>query len=106
MIEKIDDIEQFIIYVEDKTSCIVTIYYNGKANVMVIDSVETKEEYRQMGYGTKLMKKVIETARLKNIDAIELVVNEDSIARKLYAKVGFEETNKIHCRIILNHFKG
>ena len=33
----------------DRGSCIGTIYYNGKANVMVIDSVFVKEEFRGIG---------------------------------------------------------
>ena len=50
------------------------------------------------------MERVVSIAKEKNIDCIELVVNEDSIARKLYNKIGFEKTKKEHCRLILNRF--
>jgi|WetSurMetagenome_2_1015567.scaffolds.fasta_scaffold03350_7 ribosomal protein S18 acetylase RimI-like enzyme len=95
-------LEQETLTIEGKGSCIITCYNNGKANIMVIDSVEIKKEYRKQGYGTQLMERAVSLAKEKNIDCIELVVNDDSIARKLYIKIGFQETNKIHCRMILN----
>lgn len=86
-------------------SCIGTIYYNGKASVMVVDSVQVDEDKRHNGIGTALMEKVIIVAKDNNVDCIELVVNaNDEIAKGLYDKVGFERTNKEHRRLILRHF--
>jgi ribosomal protein S18 acetylase RimI-like enzyme len=95
-------LEQEIVTIENKAFCIITCYNNGKANIMMVDSVETKEEHRKRGYATQLLERVVLIAKEKNIDCIELVVNNDSIARRLYTKIGFKETNKIYCRLILN----
>ena len=86
-------------------SCLGTVYYNGKATVMVIDSVMVDEMYRGMGIGTNLMKHVIAFAKNLGVDAIELVVDRDNkVAKKLYKTVGFQKTNNEHHRIILKEF--
>ena len=86
-------------------SCIATLYHNGKAFVMMIDSVEVDEGHRRNGVGMTLMQKAIETALDYGVDSIELLVNPDNEAAKgLYAKVGFAQTNKEHHRMILRHF--
>ena len=85
------------------SSCLCTFYNNGKANVMLIDSVQTKEEFREKGYGTKLIKKAIKLAKERKVDSIELVVNKNNkIAKKLYEQAGFKKTKKDYYRIILN----
>ena len=89
----------------DGGSCIGTIYHNGKATVMMVDSVEVDIDKRNKGIGTKLMKKVIEVAKANYVDSVELVVNSNNdIAKKLYHKAGFKKTNKEHHRLILRHF--
>ena len=89
----------------EHASCIGTIYHNGKALVMVIDSVEVDEGHRHNGIGTTLMQKAIETALDYGVDSIELLVSPDNEAAKgLYGKVGFAKTNKEHHRMILRHF--
>jgi ribosomal protein S18 acetylase RimI-like enzyme len=83
-------------------SCIGTIYNNGKANIMVIDSVFVDPEYRRQGVGTRLIDKAIGIAIDKGLDCIELLVNPDNeFAKRLYEKVGFKKTNKEHHRLIL-----
>ena len=85
-----------------KASCLCTFYNNGKANVMIIDSVFVKEKFRGKGYGTHLIRLAIDTARDEKIDSIELVVNKDNkIAKKLYKNLGFEKTKKDYYRLIL-----
>ena len=92
--------------IDNVSSCLCTIYNNGKAKVMIIDSVLTREECRGKGYGTKLMNEALKLAREENIDSVELNVNKDNmVAKKLYEKLGFEKTNKDYYRIILNRFK-
>lgn len=84
-------------------SCLCTFYNNGAANVMIIDSLFVKEEARGKGLATKIIKKAIVLAKKRNIDSIELVVNNDNlIAKHLYKKTGFEKTKKEYHRLILN----
>ena len=85
-------------------SCLCTFYHNGRANVMIIDSVEVDKNHRRKGVGTLLMQKVAELAKKHQVDSVELNVNKDNIpAKKLYEKMGFKKTNKNHYRIILNN---
>ena len=87
-------------------SCLCTFYNNGKANVMIVDSVEVEEQYRGQGVGTKLTQKVIELAKNRGVDSIELNVNKDNIqAKKLYERAGFIKTNKDYYRMILNRWQ-
>ena len=84
-------------------SCICTFYNNGKANVMIIDSIWTEEKFRNQGWGTKLIEAAIELAKKENADSVELVTNKDNLAaKKLFQKTGFEKTNKDYYRLILN----
>ena len=86
-------------------SCIGTIYYNGKAKVMVIDNVKVDSDKRRMGIGMVLMEKVLSIALDNKIDSIELLVNPDNYAAKgLYNKMGFQKTDKEHHRMILRKF--
>ena len=88
------------------SSCLCTLYNNGKAEIMVIDNVQTKEEFRGWGYGTKLIDKVIALAKDLNIDCIELQVNKPNVvAQKLYENAGFDKTDKFYYRLILNRWK-
>jgi ribosomal protein S18 acetylase RimI-like enzyme len=87
-------------------SCIGTIYNNGKATIMVVDSVEVNKSQQHKGIGTALMEKTISVAEDNNVDAVELIVNSDNeVAKGLYRKVGFQKTNKEHYRLILRQFK-
>jgi len=87
----------------DHGSCLCTFYNNGKANVMIIDSVMVDENHRNAGLGASIMLKAISLAKERGVDSVELIVNENNIAaKKLYEKIGFKKTNKEHQRIILN----
>lgn len=87
----------------DHGSCLCTFYNNGKANVMIIDSLKVAKEHRSQGIGTQLMEKAIALAKKKNVDSVELVVNKNNqIAKKLYKKIGLSKTAKDHYRLILN----
>ena len=89
-----------------ESSCICTIYHNGRALVMVVDNVETREEFRGQGYAQRLLSLVMDLARAQGVDSVELVVNRNNVAaRRLYEGAGFEETDKVHCRRILNRWK-
>lgn len=96
---------QIKLSVDNISSCLCTFYNNGKADVMLIDKVQTKKEFRGQGYGTKLMNKALNFAKELQIDAIELVVDKNNkVAKKLYEKAGFKKTKKDHYRLILNKF--
>jgi ribosomal protein S18 acetylase RimI-like enzyme len=70
---------------------------------MIIDSVITREQYRNQGYGSKLIEKAIELARKSDVDAIELVVEKDNVsAKRLYENACFKLTTKDYYRLILN----
>lgn len=87
----------------EASSCLCTLYHNGKARIMMVDSVETVPEYRNQGYGKKLMEEVIAFSRTQDVDSIELVVSQDNeTAIQLYEKAGFKRTAKFLYRLILN----
>jgi len=91
-------------YVE-ASSCLCTVYDNGKAQVMFVDSVETVEGYREQGYATRLMEEVMILASKLKVDSVELLTNEDNqVAQRLYSRAGMVKTGKIHWRRILNRW--
>ena len=97
--------DQAEVFIDDICSCICTIYNNGKAEILVIDNVKTKEEYRNNGYGTVLINHVLMMAKEWKIDSVELIVNSDNeVAKRLYDKTGFKKTEKEHYRILLNEW--
>ena len=90
----------------EKGSCLCTFYNNGKANVMIIDSVEVDKTHRRRGIGTQIIEAALKLARKRGVDSIELNVNKDNIpAKALYKKMGFEKTNKDYYRLILQSKK-
>lgn len=94
---------QITLSIKNISSCLCTFYNNGKADVMLIDNVQTKEEFKGKGYATLLIKKAIDLARKQKVDSVELNVSKDNIvAISLYKKSGFEKTNKDYYRLILN----
>lgn len=95
--------KQVKISIGDIGSCICTIFNNGKAKVMIVDSVIVNEPYRGQGYGQKLMKAVVDLAKTQDIDSIELQVNKSNeVAIRLYEKNRFQKTDKYYYRLILN----
>lgn len=89
--------------INGKGSCLCTFYNNGKANVMIIDSVEVEKSHRRQGIGTQIIELALALAKKHNVDSVELNVNMDNVAaKKLYEKMGFKKTNKDYYRIILS----
>jgi RimJ/RimL family protein N-acetyltransferase len=94
---------QIRVVIDNIGSCICTMYHNGKANVMIIDSVFVEEKYRGKGFGTKILKSALKLAKKEKIDSIELVVNKDNkVAKNLYEKLHFEKTKKDYYRLIIH----
>jgi ribosomal protein S18 acetylase RimI-like enzyme len=93
------------VFFTNESSCLGTIYHNGKAKIMVIDNVKVEKEYRKQGIGTNMIQYVINFAKRQGVDSVELLVNEDNeIAKKLYSKLGFKKSNKEHHRLLLKEF--
>ena len=62
-----------------------------KGYVGVIEDVVIDENYRQMGLGTKLIKKLLDKGNNLKVFAVELTSNpKRESARRLYQKLGFE----------------
>ena len=64
-----------------------------KANkVASVELLAVDEHYRRRGIGTSLLNKAFEVCRVNGIDLVTLSVPaEETEARKLYQKLGFEE---------------
>ncbi len=61
-------------------------------NVIFIDDLAVKEEYRGLGIGTQLLNAVKAKVQDENLDGLELQVNaRNTDARKMYEKFGFTE---------------
>ncbi len=56
-----------------------------------ITDIVVKKDYRQNGIGSKLLEKLIQEAKQKNVKSLTLEVNANNIpAKKLYEKYGFK----------------
>ena len=61
-------------------------------NVIFIDDLAVKEEYRGKGIGTQLLETIKERVKTENLDGLELQVNaRNTAAKKMYEKFGFTE---------------
>lgn len=61
-------------------------------NVIFVDDLAVKEEYRGKGIGTQLLKTIKERVKAENLDGLELQVNaRNTAAQKMYEKFGFTE---------------
>lgn len=63
-----------------------------KRDVIFVDDLAVKEEYRGQGIGTGLLNAVKKKVQEENLDGLELQVNARNIAaKKMYEKYGFTE---------------
>lgn len=72
-----------------------TVAYKGKSNSF-LHNFEVKEQYRRKGYGTKILKYMIE-----NFDIETLYVDKDSEAIKLYKRFGFKVVDMFDKNMII-----
>ncbi len=78
----------------------------GKASHVGHFGIYLKKEFRNLGIGTRLIGKIIEVARQKNFETIQLYVfasNEQAI--HTYKKFGFQEVGRIKNGIKLQNGK-
>lgn len=61
-------------------------------DVIFVDDLAVKEEYRGQGIGTQLLNLMKEKVQAEHLDGLELQVNaRNTAARKLYEQLGFTE---------------
>lgn len=72
-----------------------TVAYKGKPNAF-LHSFKVNEQYRRKGYGTQILKYMIE-----NFCVETLYVDKDSEAIKLYKRFGFYTLDTINNMIIM-----
>lgn len=68
----------------------------GKASHVGYFGIYIKKEFRNLGIGTRLISKIIEIARQKSVNIIQLCVfASNSRAIHVYKKFGFQEAGRI-----------
>lgn len=61
-------------------------------NVVFVDDLAVKEEYRGQGIGTQLLAAIRDKVKAECLDGLELQVNaRNTAAKKMYEKFGFTE---------------
>lgn len=61
-------------------------------DVIFVDDLAVKEEYRGQGIGTQLLAAIRDKVKTEHLDGLELQVNaRNTAARKMYEKFGFTE---------------
>ena len=67
-----------------------------------IEDIIIDRRYRKMGYGSKILQMIIDFAKKKKVDCIEVCTKKDNkIAQGLYLKFGFKDRKNIALRLWL-----
>ena len=74
--------------------------HNGDVNIFLHD-FKVKEQYRGKGYGTQILKYMIE-----NFGVDTLYVNKNSEAIKLYKRFGFETVDMFNNNLVMQRKRG
>lgn len=96
--KKIGDI--FVIEKKNKVVGMVNILYTyssalGK-KVAILEDMVVLKKYRQNGYGTKLLKKVLKILDNKGVARVTLLSDFDNLkAHKFYKKQGFKKSSMV-----------
>jgi GNAT superfamily N-acetyltransferase len=72
-------------------------FINGKIGTLL--NVFTYPEYRKSGFGTSVLKKIIEEAKKEDVSIIDLLATDDG--ENVYRKLGFMETEDKSMRLKL-----
>jgi len=68
----------------------------GKESHIAVFGIYLKQQFRNMGIGTRLVQRIIEIARSKGFEIMELnVFSSNQRALHLYSKFGFEEVGRV-----------
>lgn len=71
--------------------------------VLLIDEFIIDKKNRSKGYGTELMKRIMDFANKSKVSCMEVFTKDSNkIAQKLYKKFGFEDRKNIALRLWLN----
>jgi len=69
----------------------------GRCDMLIYEDTAKIEDFyvspqkQRKGYGTAILKKLIEIAKNKNVSIIYLVTDEDDTAKEMYTKIGFSK---------------
>ena len=91
------------IFLKNDENTIGEIYSIIDKNTCIIVSMIIKEEWRGQGYGTLLLKNIIEYCKECNINKIELDDMSDNFNKKnnIYVKNGFKYIQKGYPEMVL-----
>lgn len=70
---------------------ITPLLYNLDGKVALLTDMYTIPDYRNKGYGMKLLNSIMEFA--KSLDYLKVTLNATTSGRKLYEKYGFKDVN-------------
>ncbi|MBU1044046.1 MAG: GNAT family N-acetyltransferase [Candidatus Omnitrophica bacterium] len=105
----IDDPSKGIVFVADNDGKVIAMcalhYVISTAQGGVVGLIEdmiVKVNHRHKGIGSKLLERIIEYARVKNLSRIQLLADKDNhIALKFYEKMQFKNTKLIALRLMV-----
>lgn len=78
---------------------IVIFYWSNEfgGNILHIDELYVKPQFRKRGVGTSFFKQILQTLDCKTAVALQLEVTpSNSRARRYYQSLGFEKTPNLH----------
>jgi len=79
---------------------VISIVESLTRKSLVIEDLMVDKEWRGIGWGTKLLDKIIELAKQINADCIEVATKANNeTANKMYQKAGFINRNNISYRL-------
>lgn len=80
-------VDSYICYDKNKAVGNCDLFIHNDA--AKIEDFAVSPRYQRKGYGTAILKSLIETALEKNVDIVYLEADEDSTAKEMYKKLGF-----------------
>jgi len=91
-------------YVEEELIGLATMFIveSLTKKALIIEDIIIDRRYRKMGYGSKILQMIIDFAKKKKVDCIEVCTKKDNkIAQGLYLKFGFKDRKNIALRLWL-----
>ena len=78
---------------EENNKIVGYIYcYVNNESIGILDALYVEEEYRGLGIATKLIELAIDWLKENRVKVIEIsVIDKNELAKKLYAKLGFQK---------------
>jgi N-acetylglutamate synthase-like GNAT family acetyltransferase len=106
-----DNFPQYcFVAIDDQNNCLGAIfgrldpYYTS--NMLLIDSLQVKKEYRQQGIARKLIKTIFNVAKKDNIVGVHLLADaREGFPKNWYTKMGFELTGWTEYEVEISNIK-